>query len=117
MGNKTRARRGIKGRTDKRWRDLAARLKATLPSICWVCGLPIDQSLHHTHRDSYTLDHVIPIDIPGTDPYDESNIRPAHRSCNGRRGAEFQNSRRGFIPGVYPVTETQAPPTRFSRRW
>ena len=115
MGNETRRRRGTKGRTDRRWVLLAARLKDELPPVCWICGLWIDKTLDHRHKMSFTLDHVISLD-EGGDPYDEDNIRPAHRSCNGRRGAEYGNKRKGAI-GLTPLPRINSGATRFSRRW
>jgi hypothetical protein len=48
---------------------------------CWLCGegpRPDDPFVAH---------HVIPRLHGGTD--DPSNLAPAHRSCNGRRGAKL----------------------------
>ena len=44
--------------------------------ICWLCGRP----------GANTADHVVPLALGGH-PYDEANLRAAHRSCNSRRGA------------------------------
>ena len=44
--------------------------------ICWLCGRP----------GATTADHVVPLALGGH-PYDEANLRAAHRSCNSRRGA------------------------------
>lgn len=44
--------------------------------ICWLCGRP----------GATTADHVVPLAMGGH-PYDEANLRAAHRSCNSRRGA------------------------------
>ena len=116
MGNGTKARRGSKGRCDRRWRELSARLRQTLPPVCWICGNVIDLTLHHTHRMSFTLDHVVPLDLPGTDPYDESNILPAHRSCNSSRGAKFGNARRAGTTNLQTLP-ADAPTPKFTRRW
>lgn len=116
MGNATQKKRGTHGRSDRRWKELSARLRATLPPICWICGQGIDLTLHHTHRMSFTLDHVVPLDLPGTDPYDESNILPAHRSCNSSRGAKFGNARRAGTTGLETLPADVEPP-RFTRRW
>lgn len=45
-------------------------------TVCWICG-----------RDGAdSADHVVPL-IDGGDPTSLLNMRPAHRSCNSRRGA------------------------------
>jgi 5-methylcytosine-specific restriction endonuclease McrA len=43
--------------------------------ICWICGQP----------GADTVDHILPAAHGGT--RNETNLRPAHRSCNSRRGA------------------------------
>jgi 5-methylcytosine-specific restriction endonuclease McrA len=75
----------VQGRGDTRWYKLSARLKKELPPYCWICSEEIDLTLHHTHKKSWTLDHMVPLS-KGGDPYDENNLRPAHRDCNSRRG-------------------------------
>lgn len=46
-----------------------------LGGVCWLCGQP----------GADTRDHVVALAAGGTN--DPSNIRPAHRACNSRRGA------------------------------
>ena len=49
--------------------------------VCWICG-----------RDGAdTADHVVPL-IDGGHPTSLLNMRPAHRSCNSRRGANRPSS-------------------------
>ncbi len=43
--------------------------------VCWLCGKP----------GADTKDHVRPLSKGGTN--DPSNLRPAHRACNSRKGA------------------------------
>jgi 5-methylcytosine-specific restriction protein A len=43
--------------------------------ICWICGQP----------GADTVDHILPA-IHGGD-WVETNLKPAHRACNSRRGA------------------------------
>ena len=50
---------------------------------CWLCGKTIDLGLPYTHRMSFTADHV---DARGNGGSLLGEIRPAHRSCNSRRG-------------------------------
>jgi 5-methylcytosine-specific restriction endonuclease McrA len=89
----------VQGRGDTRWYKLSARLRKELPPYCWICSEEIDLTLHRNHKKSWTLDHLVPLSAGG-DPYDESNLRPAHRDCNSRRGtkAEAEPKKRGPKP-------------------
>ena len=55
---------------------------------CSICGIDIDLYYRHqhTHALAPTLDHVIPIAKGGSNSID--NLRPAHRVCNGLKGAD-----------------------------
>lgn len=90
----------VSGRNGHAWRKLVAQVKATYPNICHLCTMPIDMSLHHHDPMSFTVDHVIPISIDQSKAEDITNLRPAHKTCNSRKG-----NRDGF----------ERP--RFSRRW
>jgi 5-methylcytosine-specific restriction endonuclease McrA len=61
----------------------AAKVRATA-TLCHLCGLPF------TDADSPVADHVIPRGIGGSDHLD--NLKPAHRSCNGKKGATLGNA-------------------------
>jgi 5-methylcytosine-specific restriction endonuclease McrA len=61
-------------------------MREELPWVCWLCGGPIDPLLNYNDRMSWTLDHVISLKDGGA-PMDPANARPAHRSCNSRKGA------------------------------
>lgn len=62
---------------------------------CHLCGQPIDYSLttwtdpkdgrEKRHPMSFELDELVPVS-KGGDPLDPSNVAPAHRICNQRRG-------------------------------
>ena len=104
-----------KGRSDKRWLDLTKRLRAELDPICRICGELIDLTLHHTDKWSWTLDHIRELDT-GVDPYDESNLLPAHRSCNSSRGARYGNERRAATTDLGSLPAEAKTPT-FTRRW
>ena len=74
------------GRDNKQYRDLSHALKRKgqrLNLPCWICGHPIDYDLHWKHPMSYTYDHLQSIANGGAV---RGEGRPAHRSCNSRRG-------------------------------
>lgn len=73
-----------KGRSGRPWVRLAHRVLRENP-VCWLCGHDIDLTLPPTDRMSGTADHVIPLDAGGP-PRDPDNVKPAHRSCNSRKG-------------------------------
>lgn len=86
-GNNPRYRNGA------RRRKLRARLKAQgLP--CALCGKPIDYTLPARHPMSFEVDEIVPVSryreggysSPEQCALDPSNLRPAHRICNQRRG-------------------------------
>lgn len=63
---------------DRAYRRARARLLAA-STICWICGQP----------GADTADHIVPAAHlpPGDERHrDINNLRPAHRSCNSRRG-------------------------------
>lgn len=49
---------------------------------CRFCGKPVDKRLHHNHPQSAVVDHVLPLAHGGPE-LDRSNVRLAHRWCNG----------------------------------
>ncbi|MEU8055701.1 HNH endonuclease [Microbispora bryophytorum] len=87
-----------KGRAGRPWRRIRAQVLAE-SSVCWLCGKWIDQTLPPQHPMSATVDHVIPISRGGPE-LDPSLLRPAHRSCNSRKG-----------------NRPEAKPSRNSRQW
>lgn len=48
---------------------------------CWLCGVEISDD------KEVSLDHVIPVSLGGSNVV--TNLRPAHRGCNSRRGNEI----------------------------
>jgi 5-methylcytosine-specific restriction endonuclease McrA len=76
----------------------AEMMNGTRPCVCWLCGEAIDLSLHHYDRRSFTADHKLSLeDYPElAEVY--SNLEPAHRGCNSRKGKGMEQ---------YPPTGTQ----------
>lgn len=57
-----------------RWERVRKQILAA-STVCWICG-----------KDGATsVDHVVPVSLGGR-PLDPDNLRPAHISCNSRRG-------------------------------
>lgn len=52
---------------------------------CGICHRPIDYTLPAGHPMSYELDEIVPVSKGGS-PYERSNVQPAHRICNQRKG-------------------------------
>lgn len=89
------------GRSHRDWIRICKQLRNELPPICWLCGQAIDLSLDPRHKKSWTLDHVKPLSEHPELAHTISNLRPAHRDCNSKRGAHDHS----------PV------PPKGSRRW
>lgn len=73
-------------RDNKAYRDLSNALKRKgkrLGLPCWICAHAIDYELPWKHPMSYTYDHIKAV-ANGGDMRGEG--KPAHRSCNSRRG-------------------------------
>lgn len=51
--------------------------------ICQLCGGMVNTSVHHSHNDAPTLDHVIPVVAGGS--HTRANVQTAHRICNSRK--------------------------------
>lgn len=74
-----------KHRTSQRaWRTTRVWARRNFPPTCGLCNGPIDLSLNYRDPMAWTLDHIIPINVGGTNRRD--NLQPAHRSCNGAKG-------------------------------
>ena len=59
-----------------RWRKLLAQVLEEDGDICWLCGKP----------GATSGDHVVPVSVDPSMEFDRDNVRPAHLSCNKRRG-------------------------------
>lgn len=73
---------------------------------CWLCGNPVDKTLHYLDPQAPEMDEIVPVSKGGS-PYDRKNARLAHRLCNQQRG----NGDRGWTP------EKPPPPLKTSRKW
>ena len=73
---------------------------------CHICGQAIDYSLPAGDPMSFEVDEIVPVSRGGS-PYDRSNVAPAHRICNQRRG------NRDLADAGAEVD----PPIRTSRDW
>lgn len=60
--------------------------------VCALCDEPMRLDLEPLHDLYPTLDHIVPRSRGGSD--DPSNLQPAHRLCNLRKGASWQP----FVP-------------------
>jgi 5-methylcytosine-specific restriction endonuclease McrA len=53
--------------------------------ICYLCGRKIDLLLKAGNPGAPEMEDIIPVS-QGGNPLDPDNLRPAHKSCNGRKG-------------------------------
>ena len=83
-------------------RDALKRRARRNNSPCHLCGRPFDWTLHYTHPMSFTADHIQAVATGGSMT---GALKPAHRSCNSRRGKK----------PLEALTQTKKPVT--SRQW
>lgn len=50
--------------------------------ICHICGQPVDPELKGKHPMSASLDHLIPLAVPGSPGHVQCNVALAHLRCN-----------------------------------
>ena len=73
------------GRNTANYQRLVTSLRARrLP--CWLCGQPIDYEAPFDDPNAFTADHVQPLSLHPDLAEDPTNLRAAHRRCNGSRG-------------------------------
>lgn len=99
-----------KRRSNGSARDKLRRRVADEGMPCHLCGKAIDYSLPAGHPMSYELDEIVPVS-KGGDPLDRSNVAPAHRTCNQRRG----NRDLGAVGHVGPAADRVGLP--LSQEW
>ena len=61
-------------------RDNHRRIIARTQPPCGICGELIDYTLKYPHKQSFVVDHIIPLAQGGTD--DLPNKQAAHSECN-----------------------------------
>ena len=52
---------------------------------CAICGMPIDYGLPAGDPMSFEVDEIVPVSLGGSE-LDWSNLQPAHRICNQKKG-------------------------------
>lgn len=104
------ASRSRYARNGSRRRKLRARLRAMrLP--CAICGMPIDYDLPAGDPMSFEVDEIVPVSLGGNE-LDWSNLQPAHRSCNQRKGNKM-----GYTCETAHVRGSAPPPVSTSQDW
>jgi 5-methylcytosine-specific restriction endonuclease McrA len=70
---------------------------------CAINGCEIDYEAHHYAPNSFTIDHIIPINRGGTDTLD--NLQPACRACNRSKSDLLpgEQARKRHTPDEPPV--------------
>lgn len=54
--------------------------------ICALCGEPVDRLKRFPDPGSKSLDHIIPLSVPGSPGHIQSNCQLAHLGCNSSKG-------------------------------
>ena len=75
----------------------------TAGTTCWLCSRPVRFDVHYLHVDAPTVDHAIECDLYAVDPLDTRYWLLAHRACNSRRGALYQQRKAKQSPQPGPV--------------
>ena len=83
-------------------RDQVRRRILAEEDTCWLCGRPVDKTLHYLHPGAPEVDEVVPVSLGGS-PFERANCRLAHRLCNSRRG----NGTRGRKATVEPLATSR----------
>ena len=74
------------------WQLLRARALLVYGPTCHLCHGDIDPAAPPRTAQSYSLDHLDARSTHGTVIPDISRVRPAHLSCNSRRGEKAMAS-------------------------
>lgn len=100
MGTPNKTRRNDRSYVAKR--DALKRQARKTGAPCHLCGKPFDFDLDWRSPMAFTADHIEAVGAGGSMT---GALKPAHRSCNSRRGMKPLNG----------VTVIEAPKT--SRTW
>lgn len=76
-------------RKSYRYQTMRARVRARAKGRgerCAICGRPIDYDAPPRHPNSWTLDHIKPVDLYPELALDPANCQSAHFSCNASKG-------------------------------
>ena len=73
------------GRTSRRFRKLAAILRRERRD-CWLCRQPINYDAKPGEPDSFTVDHIKPLESHPHLAEVYSNLAAAHWNCNDSKG-------------------------------
>ena len=65
------------GRSTRKFQAQRKRILET-NNICWLCG----------QAGADTIDHIVPLSVAPHMGEDTTNMMPAHRTCNSRRGTK-----------------------------
>lgn len=80
------------------WVKLTKQARIVYAPICHLCGKEIDLSLPARHKMSWTLDHLDPRGVVGSEVPPLERTLPAHWSCNSRRGKRVEKPVRRWNP-------------------
>ncbi|WP_461186313.1 HNH endonuclease [Trueperella pyogenes] len=78
-------------------------------TICVICRETIDLRLRWPDPGSFTIDHVLPRALGGSDAI--GNLRPAHKKCNEQKGSRIRRRPRrpsldsSFFEQTHPETD------------
>lgn len=73
----------------RQWRVLAAKFRKRCEAeqaCCWLCDNVIDYTAKPQTPNAFEADHLHPVSTHPHLAFVMSNLRPAHSSCNRRRG-------------------------------
>ena len=68
-------------RTNGHRRNQVRRRVLAEESNCWLCGEPVDKTLHYLDPMAPEVDEVLPVSLGG-DPFARANCRLAHRPAS-----------------------------------
>ena len=75
------------GRSSSQWKRLRRQILAS-SDVCWLCGKP----------GADTVDHLLPLSQFPELAHDIGNLRPAHKTCNSKKGAGLPDDKTSEMP-------------------